>query len=113
MPQYELMYLLGSQVADDQVPAISEQIKKFIGDFGGTDVRETLLGKKKLAYPIKKTRNGHYVVVDFVMEGNKVNELDARIRKTVAFLEGFTPGLRLTRTNAIMEGANFCACRPR
>jgi len=80
MPQYELMYLLGSQVADDQVPAISEQIKKFIGDFGGTDVRETLLGKKKLAYPIKKTRNGHYVVVNFVMEGNKINELDAKIR---------------------------------
>lgn len=80
MPQYELMYLLGSQVADDQVPTISEQVKKFIGEFGGTDVRETLLGKKKLAYPIKKTRNGHYVVVNFEMDGSKVNALDAKIR---------------------------------
>lgn len=80
MPQYELMYLLGSQVADDQVPTISEQVKKFVEDFGGTDIVETPLGKKKLAYPIGKTRNGHYVVVNFTMDASKVNLLDAKIR---------------------------------
>lgn len=80
MPQYELMYLLGSHVADDEVPKISEQVKKFVEEAGGSQIAETLLGKKKLAYPIKKTRNGHYVVVDFVVDSNKVNELDARIR---------------------------------
>ncbi len=80
MPQYELMYLLGSHVADPEVPAISEQVKKFITDYGGTDIRETQLGKKKLAYPIKKTRNGFYVVVNFSMDAQKINEFDARIR---------------------------------
>jgi len=80
MPQYELMYLLGAQVADDQVPVISQQIQKFVADFGGTNVVETQLGKKKLAYPIKKTRNGHYVVVNFTMDGKKINEFDARVR---------------------------------
>lgn len=80
MPQYELMYLLASSVADDQVPGISEQVKKFVEDFGGTEIKETLLGKKKLAYPIKRTRNGHYVVVNFQMEGKNLNLLDARIR---------------------------------
>ena len=80
MPQYELMYLLGSQVADDQVPNISQSVKKFVEDFGGSNIVETPLGKKKLAYPIGKTRNGHYVVVNFAMDGNKINELDAKIR---------------------------------
>jgi|GEM_PF-549075 len=80
MPQYELMYLLGSHVADDEVPKISEQIRKFAEDLGATDIQETQLGKKKLAYPIKKTRNGHYVVVNFSMDGTKVNSFDARIR---------------------------------
>lgn len=74
------MYLLGSQVADTDVPAITAQVLKFVEDFGGTDVVEEQLGKKKLAYPIKKTRNGHYVVVAFTMDGQKVNQLDARIR---------------------------------
>ena len=80
MPQYELMYLLGSNVADDQVTSISEALRKSIEDFGGTQVIETPLGKKKLAYPIGKTRNGHYVVVNFTMDGDKVNQLDAKIR---------------------------------
>ena len=80
MPQYELMYLLGSNVADDQVQTISDSVKKSIEDFGGTSITETQLGKKKLAYPIGKTRNGYYVVVDFTMDGSKVNELDAKIR---------------------------------
>lgn len=79
MPQYELMYLLGSQVADDQVQTIADTIRKFIEDFGGSEVKETQLGKKKLAYPIKKTRNGHYVVVNFTMDATKINQLEARV----------------------------------
>jgi small subunit ribosomal protein S6 len=80
MPEYELMYLLASSVADDEVSKISEQVKKFIADFGGENIRETLLGKKKLAYPIKKTRNGYYVVVNFNMDSKNINQLEAKIR---------------------------------
>ncbi len=80
MPQYELMYLLGSNVADPDVPGITEQIKKFVADFGGSGITEENLGKKKLAYPIKKTRNGTYVVVNFTMDTTKINDLDAKIR---------------------------------
>lgn len=47
---------------------------------GGTDIKEQQLGKKKLAYTIKKTRNGHYVVVNFTMDTKKVNDFEARVR---------------------------------
>ncbi len=80
MPKYELMYILASTVSDDQVPQTTEQIKKYVSDFGGTEVVETQLGKKKLAYPIKKTRNGHYIVINFDMETGNVATLDAKIR---------------------------------
>ncbi len=79
MPRYELMYLLGSHIADTEVPALATQVLKFVEDFGGTDVKEEQLGKKKLAYPIKKTRNGYYVVVEFTMDSKKINEFDAKI----------------------------------
>lgn len=80
MPKYELMYLLGSHVAETEVPNLSAQVLKSIEDFGGAEVQETQLGKKKLAYPIKKTRNGYYVVVDFNMDSGKINQLDAKVR---------------------------------
>jgi small subunit ribosomal protein S6 len=74
------MYLLGSHVADTDVPAISQSVLQSVEEYGGTNVKESQLGKKKLAYPIKKTRNGHYVVVNFSMDPGKINQLDAKIR---------------------------------
>ena len=84
MPRYELCYILAAQVSDDQVPGVSEQIRQFVADFGGTEIVEEQLGKKKLAYPIKKTRNGSYVVVQFTIDSRKVNDLEAKIRTQTA-----------------------------
>ncbi len=80
MPRYELMYILASSVSDDQVPQTAKTIEQFVTDNGGTDIAHEELGKKKLAYPIKKTRNGHYGVINFTAEGNSASNLDAKIR---------------------------------
>lgn len=80
MPRYELMYILASSVSDDLIPETTTQVEQFVTDFGGSNLTHTALGKKKLAYPIKKTRNGHYGVIEFDAASAKVNELDAKIR---------------------------------
>lgn len=80
MPRYELMYILASSVSDDQIPNTAQEIEQFVTDNGGTEITHEQLGKKKLAYPIKKTRNGHYGVIAFTSEGSGVNSLDAKIR---------------------------------
>ncbi len=80
MPRYELMYILASSVSDDQVPETAQTIEQYVTDNGGTEISHEQLGKKKLAYPIKKTRNGHYGVITFTAEGKGVNTLDAKLR---------------------------------
>jgi small subunit ribosomal protein S6 len=80
MPRYELMYILASSVSDDQVPQTAQGIEQFVTDNKGTEITHEQLGKKKLAYPIKKTRNGHYGVITFTAAGNDVNLLDAKLR---------------------------------
>ncbi|MBI4363318.1 MAG: 30S ribosomal protein S6 [Candidatus Doudnabacteria bacterium] len=80
MPKYELMYILSSAVSDDTVPAVSAEIDKSIIDLGGNLISTQALGKKKLAYPIKKTRNGFYILSTFLASGAKVKNLDAKIR---------------------------------
>lgn len=80
MPRYELMYILASSVSDDQVPDTSKQIEQTVSDFGGSNLNHELLGKKKLAYQIGKTRNGHYGVINFDMEGKDLAALEAKIR---------------------------------
>lgn len=80
MPKYELMYILSSAVSDNDVPAISTEVDKFITDNGGKLLTQEMLGKKKLAYPIKKTRNGFYVLETFNLEGKSLQALDNKLR---------------------------------
>jgi small subunit ribosomal protein S6 len=80
MPKYELMYILSSAVSDNDVPAVSSEIDKFITDQGGELLTQEMMGKKKLAYPIKKTRNGFYILETFLLEGGKLQALDNKLR---------------------------------
>lgn len=80
MPRYELMYILASSVSDDQVPQTSKEVEQYVADFGGSNLNHEMLGKKKLAYQIGKTRNGHYGVIRFDMEGKSLAALEAKIR---------------------------------
>lgn len=80
MPKYELMYILSSAVSDNDVPAIASEVDKFIQEQGGSILQKEMIGKKKLAYPIKKTRNGFYVLETFNFEGLKISGLDNKLR---------------------------------
>jgi len=80
MPKYELMYILSSAVSDNDVPTVSNEVDKFITDNGGKILTTEMLGKKKLAYPIKKTRNGFYVLETFNLEGKTLQGLDNKLR---------------------------------
>lgn len=74
------MYILSSAVSDNDVPAISSELDKFIAEQGGTILTQEFLGKKKLAYPIKKTRNGFYVLQTFNLDSSKVAAFDSKLR---------------------------------
>jgi small subunit ribosomal protein S6 len=79
MPKYELMYILSSAVSDTDAQAVSNELDKFIAENGKLISTENL-GKKKLAYPIKKTRNGFYILSTFTSEGSKIGPLENKIR---------------------------------
>ncbi len=86
MPKYELMYIVGSHVADDEIPKTTDEVRKFIESGGGLIEKYEEPGKKKLAYPIKKTKIGHYVVVGFSAPSDKINEIEHRIRTTQSII---------------------------
>lgn len=80
MPKYELMYIVGNDISDDEIPKITAEVKKFIETDGGIVEKYEELGKKKLAYPIKHTRNGYYVVANFSVPSEKINDIEHKIR---------------------------------
>lgn len=82
MPKYEIGYILSSAVADDQVSGVAAEIAKGIEASGGKILNEDHWGRRKLAYPIGRTRNGYYVFVTADVESKKISEIEHKLLTT-------------------------------
>jgi small subunit ribosomal protein S6 len=78
MERYELLYILQPTFTDDEVAAAAGKVSALLQGQAATITQEVDLGKKRLAYPIKKAAYGYYRLVEFSAEPTglkKVNEL--------------------------------------
>lgn len=78
--RYENMVLLDPSVDGEQVDAFIEKVREIIQSTGGTFEKADKLGKKTLAYPIKKREQGQYVVFYFTAEEKTLKELGRRYK---------------------------------
>lgn len=74
---YELMLVLRPDFGVDEKQT-RDLVQKLIGDRKITECN--LMGKKHLAYPIKKQNEGVYVVVTFTGEPMNVGALEKQIK---------------------------------
>jgi len=77
---YELVYIISPEVADEDVEAVVDRVNKFITGRGGEVTKVQPWGRKKLAYPINRFREGNYVLTEFKSEPNAANDLEASLR---------------------------------
>jgi small subunit ribosomal protein S6 len=63
MRKYELMFVADPRLSDEEVVSLTQDFQKMITDEGGVIAKEESWGKRKLAYPINKLTEGHYVLL--------------------------------------------------
>ncbi len=80
MPKYEIGYILSSGIADDEVPRVATEIAKSVEVSGGRILNEDHWGRRKLAYPIGRTRNGYYVFLTVDLNTAKVQDVEHKLR---------------------------------
>lgn len=80
IPHYELLCLFSNKFSETEVEPIRANVTKLITDQGGLITLEEYWGKRKLAYPITGFRHGYYLLVEFDLEGPKLQELNNRLR---------------------------------
>jgi len=80
MQHYELTYIVSIKFIDDELNKIMEKIEGIVAELGGTISGREVLGKQKLAYPLKQIHQGTYVSVEFDMESDKVLKLDTDLK---------------------------------
>ena len=80
MLNYELIYIVSSGIKEDELPKVISKIGDLISKVGGNVVEVVQWGRKKLAYPIKKSMEGNYILAKIEMVPIRLKEFDANIK---------------------------------
>jgi small subunit ribosomal protein S6 len=76
MRRYELMLVLRPDVADDRSQTVIDRTTRAIVGAGGQIVKVAPWGRRRLAYPIDRQREGSYHIVLFEAPNEAVAELE-------------------------------------
>lgn len=87
---YEVMYIGTPDAADDDIVKLNGAIEELVAKEGGSVVRTDNMGRRKMAYPIKKKTEGHYVLFEIEDSGQTIAELERRMRVNDSILRYIT-----------------------
>ncbi len=85
MKNYEVVFIINPSLSDKDVDEVMLTVNDIIKKNGGNITNSEKMGKKKLAYKIKKNREGIYCKVEFeikptaTLEIKKTLQLNANI----------------------------------
>jgi small subunit ribosomal protein S6 len=76
MRRYELMLVIRPDVADDKSQAVVDRTTRQIVAAGGQIVKVAPWGRRRLAYPIDRHREGSYQIILFEAPSEAISELE-------------------------------------
>jgi len=82
MRKYEAVYVLRPDFDEEATKALVERFSNVVTEQGGEVVKVDEWGKRKLAYPIEKHREGYYVLMNFNAEADVPKELERMFKIT-------------------------------
>lgn len=79
MTKYEIMFIVKATLEEDQIKKESEEAQKLINKKPSKVIEFKEMGRKKLAYPIKKEVSGYYFVMTVEADHETISEFDRKI----------------------------------
>ena len=87
MRNYEIMFILSTQLSDDEKKAGVTLVEETLTKAGAVELKTEIWGDRKLAYPIKKKENGYYVLTLFQIDGTRLPEAEAKLNISESILK--------------------------
>lgn len=75
MHNYELVYILQADLDEATLTAAVDSIETLIKNSKGEIAKSDKWGKRRLAYPIRKMKEGYYVFISFQMDPSEIVNL--------------------------------------
>ena len=83
MRDYELVFIVRPDLDDNAFKEVVERVRTWITEAGGAVSKVDLWGKRKLAYAIRKQKEGQYVL----MKTQMAPAFSATLERNLRFLE--------------------------
>ena len=80
MSKYELALVVNAKIEDEAREAVVEKAKGYVARYGGTVTEVEEWGKKRLAYEVKKMREGFYYFIQFEADATCPAEVERHVR---------------------------------
>jgi small subunit ribosomal protein S6 len=80
MRLYDIVMVLSPDKSADEAASLAEGFKKILSDDGATLVKDEPWGKRRLAYPIAKKREGIYHYFQAEARGETIAEVERKLK---------------------------------
>jgi small subunit ribosomal protein S6 len=80
MRNYELVIIVHPDLDETALNGVIDKVKGWITEAGGTIAKTDIWGRRRLAYSIRKQREGQYVLFQAEMKPSFSAELDRNLR---------------------------------
>jgi small subunit ribosomal protein S6 len=77
---YELGFILSPEVSEEETRSILDRLGQIVAQHGGQIVKVNQWGRRRLAYPIERHRDGYYVFIDMILTPETVAELERTLK---------------------------------
>ncbi len=77
---YELAFIINPEVSEEGTRAILDRVEQIVATYGGQIVKVNQWGRRRLAYPIERHRDGFYVFIDMILTPETVIELERTLK---------------------------------
>ena len=82
MRRYELMLILRPDAPDDKAAAVIDRTTRYVVSSGGQIIKVAPWGRRRLAYPIDRHRDGSYHILVFEAPAEAIVELERSLQIT-------------------------------
>jgi small subunit ribosomal protein S6 len=99
--KYELVYVVSPDATDDQVSDLHKQVDAIVQRMGGELEKSDSWGRRKLAYPIGRHKEGIYVLDVINGGGELMKEIDRRLKVSDLIIRHLV--VRVDEEQAVVE----------
>jgi small subunit ribosomal protein S6 len=87
---YEVMFIVRPDLLDEDVDKLISNMQNHATTAGATVQNTEKMGKRRLAYDVKKFQDGQYVLFTLTADGKAIHELERRLRVAEPVLKFIT-----------------------